>query len=93
PAGYELRQNYPNPFNPSTNIDFTIPSPSYVSLKIYNTRGQLVKSLISKQLPSGDHSVIWNGTNEAGTRVGTGIYFCTFKTGSFSSSKRMVLLK
>lgn len=95
--GYELLQNYPNPFNPTTSIDFRIKEDSNVSLAVYNIRGQKVKTLIAEELPAGKHSVVWDGKNEAGKKVASGIYFSSFDAdnanGDYTSVKKMILLK
>ncbi|RLC54034.1 MAG: hypothetical protein DRH89_09940, partial [Candidatus Cloacimonadota bacterium] len=95
--GNELMQNYPNPFNPTTNIDFSLKQDSFVSLNIYNIRGQKVKTLVSDEMQAGYHSVVWNGTNDSGKSVSSGMYFSSFDTndenGDFTSVKKMILLK
>ena len=88
-----LHQNYPNPFNPSTTIKYFIKENSKVSLNIYNIKGQKVKQLINDQLASGEHSVVWNGTDDNGKSVSSGIYFYKFKAGSYSHTKKMILMK
>ena len=93
PADYALEQNFPNPFNPSTVIRFQLPSASGVSLAIYNTAGQLVRTLAGGELAAGSHSVMWDGTDDFGARVASGVYLYTLKAGSFSSHKKLVLTK
>ncbi|MCC7429888.1 T9SS type A sorting domain-containing protein, partial [bacterium] len=90
---YKLSQNYPNPFNPSTKIDFSIPSKAKIELEIFNVLGQKVKTLVSKALPSGNYSAVWNGTDNAGNLVGSGVYFYRLKSGDFAETKKMVFLK
>jgi len=90
---FALNQNYPNPFNLSTEITFQLPVASSVSLKIYNTRGQLVRSLIEGNQTSGVYTVNWDGKDRAGNEVASGIYFYKLSAGNFSSIKKMVLLK
>jgi hypothetical protein len=95
--GYELMQNYPNPFNPTTNIDFSLKGDFYVSLKIYNIRGQIVKTLVADEMQAGYHSVVWNGKDDSGKSVSSGIYLSGFDTnnesGDYTSVKKMILLK
>jgi len=67
--------NYPNPFNPSTTISFTAEDTENAELTIYNIKGQKVKQLLSDQLSSGEHSVVWDGRDDNGNEVGTGVYF------------------
>jgi len=97
PVDNKLMQNYPNPFNPTTNIDFNIKDDAYVSLNIYNVRGQKVKTLVADEMQAGYHSVIWNGTNDSGKSVSSGIYFSQFDTndenGDYTSVKKMILMK
>jgi hypothetical protein len=96
PGRFSLYQNYPNPFNPSTSIQFKVPggqSPLYTSLKIYNIRGQLVKTLMEGKKPPGDHQVIWNGRNNEGEEVTSGIYFYQLRINDQILTKKMVLLK
>jgi hypothetical protein len=87
--------NYPNPFNPITTISFsTAESMENTELAIYNMKGQKVKQLVNEQLSAGQHSVIWNGTDENNKPVSSGIYFYQLKAGNrFSETKRMLLLK
>lgn len=94
PDDYELRQNYPNPFNPETNIEFFLPIKKKISLIIYNAIGQKVKTLVDAQtFEQGSHLATWDGTNEAGVRVASGVYIYTLRYGNFALSKRMTLLK
>ena len=89
----KLNQNYPNPFNPETTINYSLKENSKVSLNIYNIKGQKVKQLVSDQLSAGQHSVIWNGKNDNGKSVSSGIYFYKLKAGKYSKIKKMLLLK
>ncbi|MFC1563429.1 C10 family peptidase [candidate division KSB1 bacterium] len=93
PIEYVLDQNYPNPFNPVTTISFQLRSFSEVSLKIYNINGQVVKTLISGKLPAGNHTVKWDGRNEAGQKVSSGIYIYHIRAGGFTATKKMILIK
>lgn len=93
PENFTLKQNYPNPFNLSTSIEFTLNSKSDVVLAIYNSIGRKVKSIIDKTLPAGSFTVEWNGTNDAGDIVSSGIYFYKIEAGQISTSRSMVLLK
>ncbi len=90
----ELIGNYPNPFNPTTTISFFVTQTSpFVTLEIYNIKGQKVKQLISSQLSIGQHLVIWNGTDENNKSVSSGIYFYKLKSGNFEKTKKMILMK
>ncbi|MBW6515511.1 MAG: T9SS type A sorting domain-containing protein [Candidatus Cloacimonetes bacterium] len=88
-----LRQNYPNPFNPSTTISFNLPSASRVNLEIYNVKGQLVKTLLDDNRPAGEHSVVWNGTDNNSRSVGSGVYFYRLTTDNDSEMRKMLLVK
>ncbi len=91
---YTLSQNYPNPFNPSTMINYQLPMNSNVSLKIFDILGREVITLVNEHKPAGNYTVEWNGTNSAGQKVGSGIYFYQLKTGSgFVETKKMLLLR
>ncbi|RLC58267.1 MAG: hypothetical protein DRH89_01540 [Candidatus Cloacimonadota bacterium] len=86
--------NYPNPFNPATTISFSVTqTSSFVNLDIYNIKGQKVKQLISDQLSAGQRTVIWNGTDDNGKSVSSGIYFYKLKTANFEKTKKMIFLK
>jgi len=88
PFTYTLEQNYPNPFNPSTTISFTLAEKGAVTLKIYDILGKEVASLVNDELGAGEHKVIFNAANYA-----SGVYFYRISTGTFTQSKKMVLLK
>ena len=86
-------RNYPNPFNPDTNIQYTLQNPEFVTLKIYNMQGQLIRSLISENQGTGDYSVKWDGTNDAGVKVVSGVYVYKLNVGKDSLSEKLMLLK
>jgi hypothetical protein len=88
PDKFELFQNYPNPFNPSTKIEYQLPSDGIVSLRIYNMLGQEVSTLVNEQQESGYKSVEWNAS-----QVSSGIYFYRLQCGSYSSMKKMMMVK
>ncbi len=85
---YELSQNYPNPFNPSTNISYQLPKNGFVTLKIYDVLGNLVKTIVSGYQTQGNHTVSFNGTNLA-----SGVYLYRINAGNFVAAKKMLLLK
>ncbi len=93
PDMYRLSQNYPNPFNPSTKIEFDLAKSGVVKLTVYNLLGKRVRTLFSGHLSSGRKSVIWDGRDEKGRPLASGIYFYRIKTGDFTDTKKMVLLK
>ena len=93
PETFFLDQNYPNPFNPETQIQFGIPNQQQVQLEIYNILGQLVHTIIDKNLSGGQYSVIWNGKNDAGQQVASGLYFYRFTAGNFTKTRKMILIR
>ena len=94
PADYKLEQNYPNPFNPSTTIQFYLPVKKQISLVIYNSSGQKVKTLVNNQVfNKGRYVQEWDGTNDNGKQVASGMYIYKLKFGNFSKSRRMLLVK
>ncbi|HQU73173.1 MAG TPA: FG-GAP-like repeat-containing protein [Calditrichia bacterium] len=94
PDNYELSQNYPNPFNPTTSIDFTLPISKEISLKVYNALGQEVRSLINSQsFSAGTHTMQWDGRDNSGQQVASGIYIYKLTFGNFSKSRKMTLVR
>jgi len=88
PSEFWLGQNYPNPFNPETEIEFSLPQATRVTLTVYNLLGQVVEVLVDSELQAGYHVVQWSGENAA-----SGIYFYRVTAGEFTATKRMVLMK
>ena len=93
PTSFALYQNYPNPFNPRTEIRFDLPEEGYVELAIFNLMGQKIRTLNSNPMTPGYHAIVWNGTNDIGSHVATGIYFYSLSSGAFHSTKKMLYLK
>ncbi len=93
PSVFTLSQNYPNPFNLITEINYGLAGNTYVTLKIYNIKGQLVKTLVDEDKSSGYYKTYWDGKDRSGKEVTSGIYFCRFQAGDFSLTRKMVLLK
>jgi len=87
-----LHNSYPNPFNPETNISFSLPAEQEVSLNIYNLKGQRVRELVNGQMVSGTYTIIWDGKNDGGKQVGSGLYFYKLRTDGREFSKKMLLL-
>jgi len=85
--------NYPNPFNPTTTISFDLPEESKVKIEIYNIKGQKVKTLANDKYQTGNHQVIWNGTDENNKSVGSGVYFYKMETADVTVMKKCLLLK
>ncbi len=90
---FSLQKNYPNPFNPITTIDYSIPESGMVSLVIYNTAGQKVRTLIDQELEAGLFKAIWDGRDDNGMAAASGIYFYRLTSCEFSQIEKMVLMK
>jgi hypothetical protein len=93
PSEFSLSENYPNPFNPETEISFSLPERTQVSLVIYNMLGEKVKTLVNQTMDAGTYSAHWNGKDEAENSLASGIYFYRLKTESFDQTRKMVLMK
>jgi len=93
PGTLSLGQNYPNPFNPSTTISLGLPSPQRVSVSIFDVEGRLVRRLVDNEVRSGLCQVEWDGVNDDGLRVGSGVYVYRLEAGKRLLSKKMLLLK
>jgi hypothetical protein len=93
PANFALGQNYPNPFNSSTRFEFAVPSRSRITITIYNILGRSVRLLADRTYDAGMHTASWDGTDDAGREVASGIYFYTMKAGNLEFSKKMFLIK
>ena len=88
-----IDQNYPNPFNPTTWIPFYMPKAGAMSMKVYNVKGELVRVLKEQWMSEGAHSVVWNGTDQRGRPVASGLYFCILRAGGRAESRKLVLLR
>jgi hypothetical protein len=88
-----LGGNYPNPFNPQTTIRFSLASEAPVMIEVFNIRGQKVTTLVNESRPAGEHSVVWQGTDDNGRSVSSGLYFYRMTSNDYSSIRRMVLMK
>jgi hypothetical protein len=93
PAAYALENNYPNPFNRSTVIGYQTPSSGWVKVEIYNLLGQKVRTLVNEYRPAGKYTVEWDGLNQNGEEVSSGIYFYRLSAQGFSQTKKMTFLK
>ncbi len=85
--------NYPNPFNPATEIKMTLPQAGHVSLKVFNVRGELVRTLVNGEMAAGVQKITWNGTNDSGSNVASGVYFYETKYNGETSINKMALVK
>jgi hypothetical protein len=93
PMDFALAQNYPNPFNPATGISFSVPTATTVQIEVYNILGSKVATLFDGMAEAGTNTVVWDGTNDAGQTVATGVYFYRMTAGSFEMTRKMVLMK
>lgn len=94
PGRYHLTYNYPNPFNPTTRLKYDVPAPGgIVQMVIYNIRGQRVTTLLNRSRPAGTYTVTWNGKDDRGQPVASGVYFVRMSAGSFKQIRKIVLLK
>ncbi|MCH6560320.1 T9SS type A sorting domain-containing protein [candidate division KSB1 bacterium] len=93
PTVFQLDENYPNPFNPETVIRFHLPEASHVVIRIFNSIGQEVKTLVDEPYQAGVHRAIWNATDRQGVQVSSGVYFYHIKAGKFNKVKKMLLLR
>ena len=93
PNGFYLEQNRPNPFNPQTEITFGLPVAGAVRLEIYNINGHKITTLVDNFYPSGRHQVTWDGRDDTGERVSSGIYLYRLKAGDLVKTRKMILLK
>lgn len=93
PTEFEVSQNYPNPFNPVTTISYHLPQPGYVELTVFDNLGRSVRTLTKANKPPGNHEVLWDGRNDAGTPVGSGTYIYRLRVGKNQVVRKMVLLR
>ncbi len=93
PTQFSLSANYPNPFNPETKIDYSINRSCQVKLEIFNILGQKIKTLVDEHQSVGKKDVVWDGRNENGEQVTSGVYFYRIQAGDYSQTKKMVLMK
>jgi hypothetical protein len=93
PTDFDLSQNVPNPFNPSTIVEYALPRDAQVNISVYNVLGQHVKTLVDDMQRAGRQTVTWDGTDNSGSSVASGVYFYKIRAGDFSDTKKMVMLK
>ncbi|HPN33411.1 MAG TPA: FlgD immunoglobulin-like domain containing protein [bacterium] len=93
PEDYALEQNYPNPFNAQTRLNFSLPEPGPVELFIYNLKGQRVRALLQRSMEPGRHFVLWDGCDDAGAPLASGIYLAGFRTHLFSQVRKLQLIR
>jgi sugar lactone lactonase YvrE len=95
PQTFALQQNYPNPFNPATTIAFSIPENyrGYVSLRVYDMLGKVVRELVAGELAPGNYRQIWDGLDQSGRRLASGLYMYQLRAGNFSAARKLLLMK
>ena len=93
PIFYSLSQNYPNPFNPVTRFRYQIPETVHVSLNVFNVFGQQVRTLVDARREAGYYSVYWDGRNDKGEKLTSGVYFSRIKAGKFTKTRKMIILR
>ena len=93
PKDFDLHQNYPNPFNPTTVIEYALPKSAPVKIQIFNILGQVVRNLVDEPQEPGYKTVYWDGKDNSGSEVSSGIYFYRIVAGDFVKCKKMALLK
>jgi hypothetical protein len=92
-TSYQLAQNYPNPFNPSTTIQFSVPEAGVVQLSVYNITGQEVRTLVSGQMNAGRHMINWDGKDNTGQVMPSGVYLYKLRVNGFAQTRKMTFMK
>jgi hypothetical protein len=93
PRKHFLYQNFPNPFNPATRINFHLIKQSKLEIRIFNTVGQQIRLLVNETRSAGDYTLFWNGKDDSGKAVPSGLYVYSMKTGDFTETRKMILMK
>ena len=93
PRYYALEQNHPNPFNPTTKVGFSLQQDGFVSIKVYNMIGQFVRTLVEETVNAGEHSIVWDGRDDAGELLPTGVYMCTMTVNGYRATRKMAFMK
>ena len=93
PANFVLKNNYPNPFNPTTTIEFSLHRTQNVKFAIYNIMGQRIKTLVDRKYSAGNYKIQWNGTNNLGNKISSGVYLGRMESGDFVKTIKLILLK
>jgi len=93
PVGFALRQNHPNPFNPSTHVEYVLPTRSHVTVTVFDMLGRRVRTLVDAVMGSGTHTATWDGSDERGKAVASGVYLYRMEAGEHTESRRMVLVR
>jgi len=93
PDRFGLSQNYPNPFNPETSIRYTLPQAGHVKITIYSVTGAVVRTLVDRSQGAGMHFITWDGANDRGIPVNSGVYFYTLRSGNINQTRKMALIR
>ncbi|MCB9208731.1 MAG: T9SS type A sorting domain-containing protein [Ignavibacteriales bacterium] len=93
PSSFDLKNNYPNPFNPTTNIEFSLVKSDLTTLKVYSITGELVRTLVNSELNAGSYNYVFNGRNDNGQELSSGMYIYELVSGANISAKKMFLIK
>ncbi|MFC1693156.1 FlgD immunoglobulin-like domain containing protein [Candidatus Latescibacterota bacterium] len=93
PDGFMLSQNFPNPFNPETTISYRLPETSFVKIDVYSVIGQLVRTLVNEIKSAGNYTVTWDGKDNAGSQLRSGVYFYRIKAGDYKLTRKLMLIK
>jgi hypothetical protein len=93
PATFGISQNYPNPFNPDTKIEYSVARKTHVNISVFNILGQQVSNLVNEEVDAGVYEVIWDGRNDNGSQVASGIYFYKMDTDEYVETRKMVLMR
>jgi hypothetical protein len=93
PTVFALHDNYPNPFNPRTNIQFDLPRAAHVSLAVFDVAGRRVRTLVDEERPAAMHTVVWDGNDDGGRRVASGVYYYRLVSDEFTATNKMLLVK
>jgi hypothetical protein len=93
PLSYSLSRNYPNPFNPSTEIAYVLPRTDRVRIEVFDPAGKKIRTLVDRDSPAGEYTAVWDGVDDSGRRVGSGIYVCRMTAGRFTKSMKMTIMK
>lgn len=93
PTAYRLAQNHPNPFNPETTVRYDLPQGGMVHLRVYALTGQVVRTLVAEERAAGSHSATWDGTNDAGRAVASGVYLYRMEAGDYRAVRKMLLIR
>jgi hypothetical protein len=93
PGNIRLLRNYPNPFNPETEVSYALPVATWVEMSVYNLLGQKVRTLVNEHQAAGHRTVRWDGTDQEGRPVTSGVYFLKIRAGDATDTRKMILMR